>query len=277
MGRNKAPGRRARRAVAEGTLSPGEVVRGPLGPHGLPPDRDPILVTGAGDADHRPPARPARDAAPAARPLAADDAATPTPGAALGAAPTPTHLEHRAVTVASRQRDANSLTVRHGRAYRSTRRGKNKARGESVGQPKPRASGHEDGANRLGPSQWVRTPTVPSSSTPTRNGRALARAPETHGVPMPSRSAVHPTPSPCRTSSRRPRRDSPAPYTRGEQNQSLCDPAPQSNQAVAGLPNTARLSITDRLSRLRVTAEEIAHHAAALERLIGSVAVEVSP
>lgn len=168
---------RALSAPAEGALAPLQVVRLPFLAHGLAPLLDPLGKAPAGNADHRPPTRAASDAAAAAHPATTRDARAPAPRAALGATTSTTFCPHRRGTVAVPKKNAKSLTKLGSGDYGFRWRGQNKARADGR-TTEARASGHEVDANPLGPSQWVRTLTVSRFSTPYRNGRALARAPE---------------------------------------------------------------------------------------------------
>lgn len=178
-------------------------------------------------AEARPPAGAAREpAVDAHRPLA-DTARPPAQPPALAAAPRrlptrPTHRRDDARTHASRKFVDGGVTL----AVPLKSRGKNKARGESVGQPKPRASGSQRCSNTEETSQWVRTLTARSSSSRTENGARSSALPRRWSSSMSSRSEVRsstPSESVTRHAHSRARRRSPAPYAQAVQNQALSD------------------------------------------------------
>lgn len=251
--RVRAPVARPRQIAAAALGVMGE----PVLAHRLPPFCDGRGAPGAVNAQARPPPGPAGAPAPAARPLTAITAGPKRPGAAQAARPAPNspHGRDGGVTRASRNfvdgERGKPLASRPPRTKQSPRR--------TVGQPKPRASGHRERANAQEPSHWARTPGDSRPSLSARNWYALARATETQGVPMPSRSVS----SSCRSVRR-----TPSAYLPGKQNQGLSDLTCQQLRAVRGTNGTAHPCIAHQLQQLRDDAADLVSAVADLERVL---------
>jgi hypothetical protein len=266
VGTNRNKRRRALAAEAERALPAFEIVHPPLLAHGVTPVRDVAGHLPARKADHRPPSRPARDAAPRTAAAAAHRAPTkgPPPTLLTPPAPHPHAPDACSGDAPARRRDAR-VTARlrknlDRRASRSLglggRREKSKPGGERSDNRSRRASGSPRCSNTEETSQWVQTPTALRSSAPARNRYALLRATET-GVSMPSRSAV-----PRHNPSRSPRCRTPAPYLPRKQNQGLHDLASEGDRGVT------ETKITEHLSALSLRCREIAVCAERLQLLI---------
>ncbi len=266
---NRKPRRRARLAVPKAPSPPLEVVHFPLEAHLVFPRRVTRGRTITRDADDAPSARAARQsAAPAHRPVTAA-ATTPRPAPALHArtrapATTPRHGRDAGVTAPLRKfvDETGDPRVR----FRGL--GKNQSPRRTVGQPKPRASGHQGNWNSQGPSHWARTPGVSRPSIhPPELGTRSSVLPRDVESSMPSRT------NPCRTPSRRPVTPvppvTPAPYPPGSQNQGLSDSGSLCSQEVSAV------STAERLSAIRRDALAIAACVEELERLASRMHNEV--
>lgn len=260
MSSNRSKRRRALAAEAEGALPAFEIVRPPLVSHALPPLRGRRGRLPARKADDAPATRAARHAAPAAdaRRAAAAPAVTAAPALlAPPVTPRTTHGRDDAVTPPLRK----FLDGRASRALPLGSRGKNKARGESVGNRSRGLLGPQGAAT---PRSLLAGHGRPVSRVlqAARNRHALQRAAET-GEVMPSRSVANRNPTnPCRT----PQPSTPAPYLPEQQNQGLCDVSSPGDQGV-----TER-RLTEHLSELRRDALAIVEYADRLEAAVARVA-----